>query len=57
MVPKTTWPEILDERLAAPREFSPEITSFNMGPMNAPTWMWAERYDPESLRDWEKPRA
>ncbi len=54
MVPKTSWPEALEERLAAPKEFSPEITSFNMGPMNAATWMLADRYYSEDLRDWEK---
>jgi len=42
LVPKTTWAEALDERLAAPKEFSPEITSFNMGPMNAANWILAD---------------
>ncbi|MFA6310135.1 MAG: 3-keto-5-aminohexanoate cleavage protein [Sterolibacterium sp.] len=54
MVPKMTWPEQLVERLAAPKEFSPEITSFNMGPMNGAQWMLADRFDPDELRDWEK---
>lgn len=54
MVVKQTWAEVIEERLAAPKEFSPEITSFNMGPMNAANWMLGERYDPAQLRDWEK---
>lgn len=54
MVPKMNWSEVVDERLAAPKEFAPEITSFNMGPMNAANWMLGERYDFSSLRDWEK---
>jgi len=54
LVPKLTWPEVLEERLAAPREFAPEITSFNMGPMNAANWILGERYDPAGLREWEK---
>ncbi len=54
LVPRTAWPEILEERLAAPKEFAPEITSFNMGPMNAANWLLGERYDPAELRDWEK---
>jgi uncharacterized protein (DUF849 family) len=54
LVPKVTWAEILEERLAAPKEFAPEITSFNMGPMNAANWLLGERYDPSKLRDWEK---
>lgn len=54
LVPRLTWPEVLEERLAAPKEFAPEITSFNMGPMNAANWLLGERYDPAKLRDWEK---
>jgi uncharacterized protein (DUF849 family) len=54
LVPRLTWPEILEERLAAPKEFAPEITSFNMGPMNAANWILGERYSPDQLRDWEK---
>lgn len=51
---KTSWPDVLDARLSAPREFAPEITSFNMGPMNAANWMMGLRYPPEKLSDWEK---
>lgn len=54
MVVKQTWAEVIEERLAAPKEFSPEITSFNMGPMNAANWILGERYEPAQLRDWEK---
>ena len=38
-----TWPEQLDARLAAPCDLSPEVCSFNMGPMNPGTWMMAEK--------------
>lgn len=51
---KTAWSEVLDERLAAPKQFEPEITSFNMGPMNAANWMLGMKYDLEKLSDWEK---
>lgn len=51
---KSNWAEVIEERLAAPKEFSPEITSFNMGPMNAASWMLGRKYDFDKLRDWEK---
>lgn len=51
---KTVWSEVIDERLAAPLRFAPEITSFNMGPMNAANWVMGARVDRDTLRDWEK---
>lgn len=51
---KTEWSEVLDERLAAPIEFEPEIVSFNMGPMNAANWVMGLRVDVSTLRDWEQ---
>jgi uncharacterized protein (DUF849 family) len=51
---KTQWHDVLEERLAAPKQFAPEITSFNMGPMNAANWMLGLRYDFDKLADWEK---
>jgi uncharacterized protein (DUF849 family) len=48
--------EILDARLAAPLEFAPEITSFNMGPLNPGTWSWLSRAEAsgKTLHDWER---
>ena len=51
---KTQWHEVVEERLAAPKQFAPEITSFNMGPMNAANWMLGMKYDLDKLSDWEK---
>ena len=51
---KTDWKEVIDERLAAPKLFEPEITSFNMGPMNAANWIMGGRVDMDKLSDWEK---
>ncbi len=51
---KTAWAEVIEERLAAPKRFEPEITSFNMGPMNVASWMMGGRVEFDSLRDWEK---
>lgn len=51
---KTDWKEVLDERLAAPLQFEPEITSFNMGPMNAANWIMRGRVDVSKLTDWEQ---
>ncbi|MBN8845836.1 MAG: 3-keto-5-aminohexanoate cleavage protein [Sphingomonadales bacterium] len=51
---KSAWQDVLDERLAAPKQFEPEITSFNMGPMNAANWMLGLKYDFDKLSDWEK---
>ena len=44
----------LDERLAAPRRASPEMTSLNMGSMNFGIYPMLNRYK-EFKHDWEKP--
>ena len=44
----------LDERLAAPRRASPEMTSLNMGSMNFGIFPMLNRYK-EFKYDWEKP--
>jgi uncharacterized protein (DUF849 family) len=46
------WPKTLEARLAAPSELSPEICSFNMGPMNPGLWMLADRLN--FKEDWEE---
>ena len=46
--------EVLEQRLAAPLALAPEITSFNMGPMNPAPWALYERYKDQPLRPWEK---
>ncbi|WOE75497.1 3-keto-5-aminohexanoate cleavage protein [Alterisphingorhabdus coralli] len=51
---KSEWSEVLAERMAAPIEFEPEITSFNMGPMNAANWIMMGRADPSKLQMWEQ---
>jgi len=44
----------LDERLAAPRRASPEMTSLNMGSMNFGLFPMLDRYK-EFKHDWERP--
>ena len=44
----------LDERLAAPRRASPEMTSLNMGSMNFGIYPMLNRYK-EFKHDWERP--
>lgn len=44
----------IDDRLAAPRRASPELTSLNMGTMNFGAHGLAERYT-DWKHDWEKP--
>jgi len=46
--------EVVDARLAAPKRFSPEITSFNMGPMNPALWAVKDRYYAKATHDWER---
>ncbi len=46
------WPATLEARLAGPCAMSPEITSFNMGPMNPGTWMLADRL--KFQHEWEE---
>jgi uncharacterized protein (DUF849 family) len=47
--------EVFNARLAAPLRFAPEVTSFNMGPLNPANWILLEkaRAAGASLRDWE----
>ncbi|RIK93216.1 MAG: 3-keto-5-aminohexanoate cleavage protein [Proteobacteria bacterium] len=46
--------EVLNARLAAPLKFAPEITSFNMGPMNPAPWALAEKYQGKTKYPWEE---
>lgn len=48
--------EAFEARLSAPREFAPEITSFNMGPLNPGTWSWLPKAEAsgQPLQDWER---
>lgn len=46
--------EVLEARLAAPKEFAPEICSFNMGPMNPAPWALYDRAKDLPLKDWER---
>jgi uncharacterized protein (DUF849 family) len=46
--------EVVDARLAAPKRFSPEITSFNMGPMNPALWALKDRFYSLATHDWER---
>lgn len=45
---------VFQARLAAPKEFSPEICSFNMGPMNVGIWSMKEKYESRIKFDWER---
>ena len=47
--------QALENRLAAPLAFAPEITSFNMGPMTFATWTLEQRARESGaqLREWE----
>lgn len=44
---------VFQARLAAPKEFAPEICSFNMGPLNSGTWALYDRYRDRIKHDWE----
>lgn len=46
--------EVMDARLAAPKEFAPEICSFNMGPLNPAVWALADRLGDSAKYEWEK---
>lgn len=46
--------EVFQARLAAPKEFAPEICSFNLGPMNVGVWALKERYQDRIKFDWER---
>lgn len=41
-------------RLAAPKEFSPEVCSFNLGPLNVGLWSLNERFGKKATHDWEQ---
>ncbi len=45
---------MFERRLAAPREFAPELCSFNMGPMNPALWALAERFEGRFKHAWER---
>jgi uncharacterized protein (DUF849 family) len=45
---------VFQARLAAPKEFAPEICSFNMGPLNSGTWSLYDRYRDRIQHDWER---
>lgn len=45
---------VFQARLAAPKEFSPEICSFNMGPMNVGVWSLKEKFESRIKFDWER---
>jgi uncharacterized protein (DUF849 family) len=45
---------LFERRLAAPREFAPEMCSFNMGPMNPALWALAERFEGRFKHPWER---
>jgi len=45
---------LFQRRLAAPKEFAPEICSFNMGPMNPAAWLlWDKFKHRDDLLEWE----
>ncbi len=54
--PHGTPEEAFNARLAAPKEFAPEITSFNMAPMNPASWMLLGKAEATGrpLHDWER---
>jgi uncharacterized protein (DUF849 family) len=46
---------LFQRRLAAPKEFSPEVCSFNLGPMIPGVWAVADRFTGSWKYDWEYP--
>lgn len=46
--------EVFQARLSAPKEFAPEVCSFNLGPLNVGLWALADRYLPIAQHDWER---
>jgi len=44
---------LFQRRLAAPKEFAPEVCSFNMGPMNPALWAFKERFEGKFKHEWE----
>lgn len=45
--------EVFEARLAAPLKFAPEITSFNMGPMNLGLLAFKDKFIGRTKYDWE----
>ena len=45
---------LFQRRLAAPKEFAPEICSFNMGPMNPSAWVMHEKLKDKYIHEWER---
>lgn len=45
--------DVIEARLAAPLKFSPEMCSFNMGPMNPAPWALKERLQDKVIHEWE----
>ena len=46
---------LFQRRLAAPKEFAPEVCSFNLGPMIPGVWAIVDRLEGKWKYDWEKP--
>jgi len=43
-----------EDRMAAPLKFSPEVTSFNMGPLNLGLWAMKDKFKGKFKYDWER---
>jgi uncharacterized protein (DUF849 family) len=46
--------EVFQARLAAPKEFAPEVCSFNLGPLNVGLWALNDKYGSRATHDWER---
>ena len=46
--------EVFQARLAAPAELSPELCSFNLGPLNVGLWALRDKYGDAATHDWER---
>jgi len=46
---------LFQRRLLAPKEFSPEVCSFNLGPMIPGVWATVPRFEGKFKYSWEKP--
>jgi len=46
--------EVFQARLAAPAELSPELCSFNLGPLNVGLWALRDKYGAAATHDWER---
>ena len=48
-------PELaFEDRMSAPLHFSPEVCSFNMGPINLGVWALRDKFLDKATHDWEK---